>query len=457
MEGIAPMEIEPLVLQGNVLDVLRTLPDGTFQTSITSPPFWMLRRYDICSCSLPKREGNHLLVEPVEKACEWCGGTGKVKGMEEQIWGGRKDCTHQWVDCETSGSGYDFSTGKSCSICRAWIGHLGCEPTPGLFLEHMMEIFNEVKRVLRDDGVCWIEIGDVYIEKRLALIPERLALALHESGWIVRQDLIWARDDPMIETVYDRFARAHSYIFMLTKRPRYFFDITPIREKAVIDAHIRNVPKKLMFPNLGVRSNESFYSSVGMRGAMDGKRNPRSVWRINRQSIGGVHFAIFPEAIPERCILSATSEYGACPECGAPWRRLLQKKMVTEVSGAFIRETVGWAPTCSCYPNPCDKCGKPWKVVGENVSTPGCSCRRSVPCLVLDPFAGSGTTLLVAKRLGRRSVGIELNPMYVSLMGKRLREAPIETVFHPGQRKLSEFSSGETAQELMAEAEPRTK
>ena len=104
------------------------------------------------------------------------------------------------------------------------------------------------------------------------------------------------------------------------------------------------------------------------------------------------------------------------------------------LSGMRTKQTLGWRPTCDCYPDPCDRCGKAW-VEGR----PSCNCYKPVPCVVLDPFAGSGTTLAAAKKLGRRGVGTELNPMYVSLIEKRLNETKIEVVHDPAQRKLIDF------------------
>ena len=175
-------------------------------------------------------------------------------------------------------------------------------------------------------------------------------------------------------------------------------------------------------------------------------RNLRSVWVIPTKGYPGAHFATFPESLPERCILASTSEKGACPKCGAPWERITscdyvvqrssnireQPKQAGKVltgassergfvvaSATRVSATLGWEPTCSC---------------GES---------DTVPCTVLDPFAGSGTTLAVAKRLGRASVGIEMNPMYVSLIQQRVAEAITESVHHPSQRRLVEF--GEAA------------
>lgn len=200
-----------------------------------------------------------------------------------------------------------------------------------------------------------------------------------------------------------------------------------------------------------VRTKPSWYESLKEQVPAGGSRNLHSVWTIPTASYAGAHFAVFPSAIPERCIRLGTSDRGACPECGAPWKRVTGNGEPNEawrrasggdangeyhgealkdyegtgaqnasevkrrvLAGMVEKVTVGWVPTCSC--------GR----------------EDTIPCAVLDPFAGSGTTLAVAKRLGRRSVGIELNPLYLDLIRQRLAETRTETAHHPGQRRITE-------------------
>jgi DNA modification methylase len=223
-------------------------------------------------------------------------------------------------------------------------GQIGLEPTPQEFIGKLAEVFRECRRVLTKDGTCWVNMGDSYGQsKQLLGIPWRLAFALQDDGWWLRQDIIWAKPNPMPESVTDRCTKAHEYIFLLTKSERYYFDAKAIQERAT-------------YPSDGIRVNTPKNAALGLKptreyGHKNGDfRNPRSVWTITPKPYPGAHFAVFPPDIPRRCILAG------CPPGG----------------------------------------------------------------LVLDPFAGSGTTLAIAVSLGRRAIGVELNPEYVALIEERM-------------------------------------
>lgn len=324
------------IIQGHVIDVLKELPADYFQMVCTSPPYWGLRDYDI---------------EPV-------------------VWGGQLECKHEWEQLEradmTGGvknktvSGWSggsrgkntvFKTIKSafCVKCNAWLGCLGLEPTLELWIEHIVEIFQEVRRVLRPDGILWLNLGDAYVNKSpcgglhpsndfsrhkgrlsakaaqegverqfpaglkpkdLCGMPGRAARALQDDGWWLRRDIIWWKPNPMPESAQDRPATTHEYIFLMTKRGQY-----------------------------------TFYES-------DDRALMQSVWMFPSRGTTEKHYATFPNELPSRCIRLSTVE-------------------------------------------------------GDRV---------------LDPFAGIGTTVSVAKFSGRQGVGIEINPEYVEIAERRLAQ-----------------------------------
>lgn len=339
-------------------------------------------------------------------------------------------------------------------------GQLGLEPTPEEYVDNLVDVFRGVRRVLRDDGTLWLNLGDSYAgswgnqgrkkkrggqrpvngpmispvhdgrypdkgtktgtpppglkNKDLMGMPWRVAFALQADGWYLRQDIIWHKPNPMPESCRDRCTKAHEYLFLLTKKPRYYYDHEAVKEPAVWQR--KNNPE---WQHQRSATNET--KGCGNRNAKSGGftkwdssqgRNRRSVWTITTKPYKGAHFATFPPALVEPCILAGTSEKGCCPECEAPWKRIVKRKAMeirrskrthskgrTRSSGTMVKppesETVGWEPGC--------KCGAP-----------------AVGCTVLDPFAGSGTVAQVAQQHGRNFVMIELNPEYVELMKKRL-------------------------------------
>ena len=322
----------------DAVEGLRTLADESVQTCVTSPPYWGLRDYGVA-------------------------------------------------------------------------GQLGLEPTPGEYVARMVEVFAEVGRVLREDGTLWLNVGDSYASstkgsgglsekqlsnagslyssmqrfdhgmkpKDLVGIPWRLAFALQDAGWYLRSDIIWSKPNPMPESVTDRPTKSHEYLFLLTKRERYYYDAAAIAEPVQYGDHPRNgVPKHItQAPGQTMQSGITKRRRSGNkervlgpgRGRPDshlgasvpwedqtGKRNARSVWTITTRPFKEAHFATFPPELPRRCILA----------------------------GSRVGDTV------------------------------------------LDPFAGAGTTLLVADRLQRDGVGIELNPKYVEMARRRIAsDAPL--------------------------------
>jgi DNA modification methylase len=336
-------------------------------------------------------------------------------------------------------------------------GQIGLESSPEAFVAKMVDVFREVRRVLRADGTLWLNLGDSYSgggrgnydvtstnkgnsaskglgrptcdglkAKDLVGIPWWVAFALQADGWYLRSDIIWSKPNPMPESVTDRPTKAHEYLFLLTKSAHYFYDTEGAKEPAQSNHPSGNGFKRearLSYrDDKGARGNDLQWTDVG------GRRNRRTVWSVPTQPFKDAHFATFPPKLIEPCIQAGTSDYGCCVSCGSPYRRETKKvdsgrrqKMADGWDtgegghGTFHREgreagrkdvpvmvtvTIGWNPACDCVPN-----------------TP-------VPCTVLDPFAGAATTLLVATQHGRSSIGIELNPEYAALAERRLLTPP---------------------------------
>ena len=267
-------------------------------------------------------------------------------------------------------------------------GQIGLEGTVQEYIDRMVAVLCECRRVLRDDGTLWLNVGDSYGSgKQLLGVPWRLALAAQADGWVLRQDVVWHKPSPMPESVTDRCTKAHEYVFLLAKQADYFFDAEAIKEPSEI-----------------------------------GSRNRRSVWRIATKPYAGAHFATMPPELAETCIKAGSSERGRCPHCGSPWARVTKRTKLLRPRPADYVKRTGAAGTGNSCAN---------TVAGVAVETLGwrqsCKCEphEPVPCVVLDPFAGSGTTLAVAKVLGRDSVGIELNPEYIALAEERIAQAGV--------------------------------
>lgn len=182
-------------------------------------------------------------------------------------------------------------------------GQLGAEPPPGDFVEALVRVFREVRRVLRDDGTVWLNLGDSYGEgKQLLGMPWRVAFALQQDGWYLRQDIIWHKPNPMPESVRDRCTKAHEYVFLLSKSPKYYYDAEAVKEAATCDrmrGPAEHPDKKSTNGNGGLARRE-----------LTGFRNRRTVWTVTTRPYKGAHFATFPPDLIAPCILAG------CPEGG---------------------------------------------------------------------------------------------------------------------------------------------
>jgi len=371
------------IYQGSALEVLKTLPDESINTCVTSPPYFGLRDYG---------------------TAKWCGGDA--------------DCDHSGAKMK---SRYDYSLDTSpiqdgsrtgtdaprykneCPDCGAKRidDQVGIEETPEAFVQSLVDIFREIRRVLKDDGTAWLNLGDTYYNfrgygdyqskqtianhdghvmntpsgkrnsklsnlkgKDLIGIPWMVAFALRADGWYLRQDIIWHKPNPMPESVTDRCTKAHEYIFLLSKNKKYYYDADAIREN-IGQVGIRKGAKVPLSGVVGEGRNdrETFMDNKTWDG-----RNKRSVWTVTTKPFKEAHFATFPEDLIEPCVLAG------CPEGG----------------------------------------------------------------VVLDPFIGSGTTAIVAMKHGRNYVGIDLNPSYIDIADKRMQ--PVKDKISADKQKAETIS-----------------
>lgn len=295
-------------------------------------------------------------------------------------------------------------------------GQLGLEPTPEEYVDRLVTVFREARRVLRSDGTLWLNLDDTYRNKQLLGIPWRVALALQAEGWYLRIDNVWAKPNGMREAVTDRPTRIHEYVFLMTKSARYFCDMDAIREPysdksrpdEIYDGGARKDYDAAQAQNPSDTKRRILKSMRQRRGA-----NRGSVWSVSVKPFLGAHFATFPLDLVEPCIMAGTSKRGCCPTCGNPYvRETMRTGHESKRELAYVpdnnptkTDSSGWAPATMATDN--------WIA--------GCECNAgdSIPCTVLDPFGGSGTVSMVAQHLGRDSVYIDINPDYREMAIRR--------------------------------------
>ena len=471
------------ILQGDCIEVMRGMEAESVHCVVTSPPYWGLRSYGHWSLQVLWGDLSHF---PSSR---------RYAGDIHLFW-------LRWRAAERGG--------VFCRYRCCWIGCLGLEPTLDLYIQHMGEVFREVWRVLRQDGTCWLNLGDAYASnpsngrgggstlnggvphlsganrdgtglkpKDLMGLPWRVAFALQADGWWLRSDCIWAKPNPMPESVRDRPTRAHEYVFLLTKSAKYFYDADAIREPFshwTLERGAKNHGPQFYHRANGDENREG-YDPEAHAGA-----NKRTVWSIATQPYSGAHFATFPEKLVEPCILAGTSERGVCGVTGDLWERVVEvtpeyqavldsgkawRTNAGKPDGLTNRQnkdhpstlppkhtTTGWRPTCGApwervvtVEDPGRRLGKGYHDHEDDIgrgqrgvfsangrptrTTTGWqpTCEHDsepVASVVLDPFCGSGTTGVVALRHGRSFVGIELNPEYIALARKRIiDDAPL--------------------------------
>jgi site-specific DNA-methyltransferase (adenine-specific) len=369
------------------------LADNSVQCVVTSPPYFGLRKYT----------GNQELVWGGQAGCphEWPeNGTRKQSPQRDHAPDGSFGAT-RGVEKSSAGMAYQASLGNTCLRCDAWRGAFGQEPTVELYVQHTVEILQEVRRVLRPDGVVFWNVADSYLDKNLCLIPQLVAIAAKKDGWWVRSTipwwedpekagvLLWVKPNPMPESVRDRPTDAYETILMLTKSERYCWDQHATMEPT---NDLKTKPRRFRKGD----ASQTLRNDEGNGYQPRGTRNPRNVWTFPVGSYKGAHFATFPVELPLRCITAACPAKGRCRFCGTPWRRVMR---VTKADEVVTRESVGWTPGCKCR--------------GQRGITK--------PCLVLDPFAGAGTTGLAASQLKQDCVLLDISRDYCRMMTERLK------------------------------------
>lgn len=327
---------------------------------------------------------------------------------------------------------------------------LGQEGTPEEYIAGLVDVFSEVRRVLRDDGTLWVVIDDKVIKGETAGLPWRFALAMKSAGWKLILDIIWNKPNPTPQSVRLKPTRAHEYVFLFSRTLDYYFDQDAIRTpyaETTIPRQMRGVsdnhkhangapgqtPHSMSRPRLNVRdiyNGEATkdYASASAQNPSDTKRrileslmkhggaNKKSVWTIPKGSFAGNHFATFPADLVKPMILSGTSEKGCCSACGSPFVRVIgrtrhvNKRGPAHVPVASSSKTTstGWAPLTYA--------------TGEWEAS--CACGSdSVPCRVIDIFGGSGTVGEVCGNLDRDCTLIELNDAYIPMIMDRTETA----------------------------------
>jgi len=329
--------IENTILPGNSLGTLKTLPDSSVDCCVTSPPYYGLRDYG---------------------AGKWIGGDPECNHFRDS-----KIVANATFASDTIPKG-DSIFKEICKKCGAKREDLqiGLEKTPEEYIEKLVQVFREVRRILRDDGTLWVNIGDSYAGSRkggnckpkdLIGIPWMLAFALRADSWYLRQDIIWNKPNPLPESVTDRCTKAHEYIFLLSKSRNYYFNNIAIAEPAKstdIKKFTDNGKDKQRGHSRRHAGFNGIYAEKLAAEGVPSTRNRRDVWMVATRPYSDAHLAVFPEKLILPCILAGCKEGGT----------------------------------------------------------------------VLDPFMGSGTTAVVAVKNFRKYIGCEINQEYIKIAEKRI-------------------------------------
>ena len=555
------------LMNGNVLEMLRNIPDESVDCVVSSPPYYGLRDYSSVETISAKTEQAVIDLTDTkireyekkyagyrfhhndpqsndEKKTWFC----TIRIDIDAVWDADPECEHEWKEISngrTDETGFERNRkglnnaaetldgnkrnavsrlapvthdSNVCFKCHAWKGQLGLEPTYKMFIEHLLLITNELKRVLKPTGTLFWNMGDTYSgagqketgkavyeqkdfrqspiksdlpNKSLMMIPERLAMGMIDQGWILRNKLIWYKPNGMPSSVRDRFSNKWEYIFFFSKNGKYYFDLDsvrkPLSEGSIKRISQKNIPNQLQsgktadfalttntgnIPKILNNMHQKYEKEGSYTGKHSGYKNLDGSDRINENGAnpgdvlkepavrhkswvsnaghnfthkrkydpdadGGdflsivtrahpfAHFAVYPETLIEP-LINAGCPKEVCSKCGKPKMPFREKTGRTYDSrngeytdeGKYISRKIAETNHVS------ESSVFRTDLIQETktVMKPSCSCNANfISGTVLDPFNGSGTTMLVARNLGRSAIGIDVNPIYSEIVKKRLQ------------------------------------
>lgn len=460
------------IIQGDALTELRKMPDELVSCIMTSPPYWALRDYGSSVEGIwdGKEDCEHEWFEIIKDNPNASGGHGNKSRIQLGNIGSN------FVDYSKRETKSNF-----CSKCGAWKGQLGLEPTFDLYIKHLCDIFDEAKRVLRKDGTCWVNLGDTYIgspagnkeikfggdgvygrlmqrnsqggtsnvtpkprneypdpknpaslrareqvirqnipDKCLAMIPQRFAIEMVNRGWILRNVIIWHKPiwhkpNCMPCSVKDRFTVDFEYVFFFVKNKKYWFEtqyepIKSINDKRVDQGREEHIGK----------SKEGIYGCNATTINSFG-RNKRAVWSICPQPFSESHFATYPEELCETPIKAGCPEF-ICNKCGKAREKIFDYDKQERKKEIFLNTKYENTQQEREVRQGFDSSRKYFQPIISSKGLTDCGCGEGFSSgVILDPFFGAGTTGLVALKLNRKFVGIELNPEYIEIAQERLK------------------------------------